>query len=202
MAATASVMSTTDTQKALQALGWPVKIDDKLGDQTRFGIRCFQEGYAFEDLAIDGVCGPQTSAALDDAVQSGGMASGHFRFWEFASKGNGWIRVRRELLRGLEKVRDHVGQPVVVISGYRDVDHNRRVGGASNSRHMYGEACDLGQHLGLSLYDALGMRVFTGLGVVSRANPKVVHVDVGGLPSGSQRSGRGTIDNPSIWFYS
>lgn len=35
------------------------------------------------------------------------------------------------------------GAPLNVISGYRDPEHNARVGGASNSRHMHGDAFDI-----------------------------------------------------------
>src|SRR5688500_13996090 len=65
-----------------------------------------------------------------------------FRFTEFASKGNGWIRVHRELVRGLEEYRELVDGPVVVVSGYRDKAHNTKVGGAPSSQHLYGNAVD------------------------------------------------------------
>jgi hypothetical protein len=35
------------------------------------------------------------------------------------------------------------GSPIVVSSGYRSRPYNRRVGGARNSRHLYGEAADI-----------------------------------------------------------
>lgn len=198
-----AAFSTTEAQKALVKLGWPLKIDGKLGSQTRFAIQCFQEADTRARLVADGVAGPLTSAAMSAAIADDGRASPHFRFWEFTSKGNGWIRVARELIEGLEAIRDEVGRPVAVISGYRDPDYNARIpGAAKNSRHMRGEACDIGEWLGLSEFDARRLRKFSGLGVLSRSNPRVLHVDVGGIPAGSPREGRGSTANPSIWYYS
>ncbi len=42
----------------------------------------------------------------------------------------------------MESVRDLLGVPVVVLSGYRSPELNRAVGGSANSQHMRGEACD------------------------------------------------------------
>lgn len=43
----------------------------------------------------------------------------------------------------LQPLRDHLGRPVVVSSGYRSPALNRAVGGAQNSDHMYGRAADI-----------------------------------------------------------
>lgn len=43
----------------------------------------------------------------------------------------------------LEPLRQHVGEPVIISSGYRCPDLNKLVGGAANSQHMKGEACDI-----------------------------------------------------------
>lgn len=45
--------------------------------------------------------------------------------------------------RVLEPLRQHVGEPVIISSGYRCQELNRRVGGASNSQHLTGEAADI-----------------------------------------------------------
>lgn len=45
--------------------------------------------------------------------------------------------------RVLEPLRQHVGEPVIISSGYRCPELNRRVGGASNSQHLTGEAADI-----------------------------------------------------------
>lgn len=48
-------------------------------------------------------------------------------------------RVARELL---QPVRDMLGQPVYVLSGFRSEELNSAVGGSIYSQHMKGEACD------------------------------------------------------------
>ena len=43
----------------------------------------------------------------------------------------------------LQKIRDHFGRPVVITSGYRTAAHNKSVGGAAYSQHLYGRAADI-----------------------------------------------------------
>ena len=43
----------------------------------------------------------------------------------------------------LQPLRDHLGKPVVVSSGYRCKDLNKKVGGVENSQHLKGEAADI-----------------------------------------------------------
>ena len=43
----------------------------------------------------------------------------------------------------LQTLRDQVGGPIYLNSAYRNVDYNAGVGGATWSRHMYGDAVDM-----------------------------------------------------------
>lgn len=43
----------------------------------------------------------------------------------------------------LEPVRERLGKPIVVNSGFRCPVHNRAVGGATGSQHVKGEAADV-----------------------------------------------------------
>ena len=43
----------------------------------------------------------------------------------------------------LEPVRERLGRPIIVNSGYRCPIHNAAVGGVANSQHLRGEAADL-----------------------------------------------------------
>ena len=43
----------------------------------------------------------------------------------------------------LEPLREHLGQPVVITSGFRSKRLNEAVGGVKNSQHLRGEAADL-----------------------------------------------------------
>lgn len=72
----------------------------------------------------------------------------HFSWNEFACK-CGCVapeevqRRARAMASALEVIRAAVGKPVQVISGYRCAAHNRKVGGAVNSRHTWGDAVDI-----------------------------------------------------------
>ena len=43
----------------------------------------------------------------------------------------------------LQPLRDFLGKPVVISSGYRCPELNKAVGGVKNSQHMKGEAADI-----------------------------------------------------------
>ncbi len=154
----------------------------------------FQRGFAFYDLLVDGAAGPQTWRALQTSVDKTGRASDHFWFREFKSKGNGWIKVHRALLRGLEVYRQRYG-PTKIVSGYRDPLYNRRVGGATNSQHLYGNASDLPEIASINAVRNLG--VFSGIGYV-HSTGRVAHVDVRHM--GPNTTG-GTPSNPTVWVY-
>lgn len=42
-----------------------------------------------------------------------------------------------------DKVREHFGKPIGIISGFRSVELNNRIGGSKNSQHMEGKAIDI-----------------------------------------------------------
>lgn len=73
-----------------------------------------------------------------------GDVSVHFSRHEFACKdGCGLDTVDAETLRVLEGVRTHFNQPVTITSAHRCAARNKAVGGASNSQHLRGRACDI-----------------------------------------------------------
>lgn len=188
-------MTIKQVQQALANLGWPIAVDGDLGPQTHEATRQFQRGFAFWDLQIDGWVGPQTEAAIHHAFGSGhGTCSQHFSFIEFRSKGNGWIELRRELVRGLEKLRVIQG-PIGIVSGYRDPAHNKKVGGASNSQHLYGNGADIDPKVHYTAVRKL--QVFSGIGY-DGSTGRVRHVDVRHL--GPNPTG-GSPTNPTIWRY-
>jgi len=47
------------------------------------------------------------------------------------------------LADNLQKLRDRLGAPIKVISGYRSPEYNRKVGGAKYSQHLLGLAADV-----------------------------------------------------------
>jgi len=53
------------------------------------------------------------------------------------------LRNIQELAKNLQVLRDEVKKPIKITSGYRDPSFNKKIGGATQSRHITGEAADL-----------------------------------------------------------
>lgn len=51
--------------------------------------------------------------------------------------------IDEQLITYLQKIRDHFGKPVTINSAYRCKEHNKSVGGANSSKHLYGQAADI-----------------------------------------------------------
>jgi uncharacterized protein YcbK (DUF882 family) len=49
----------------------------------------------------------------------------------------------QELANNLQVLRDTIGKPIKVISGYRSPEYNKKIGGAKKSQHMTASASDL-----------------------------------------------------------
>lgn len=49
----------------------------------------------------------------------------------------------RQLSRALQKVRDILGYPIIVTSGFRTEEYNKKVGGVHTSWHTHGWAADI-----------------------------------------------------------
>jgi lysozyme len=189
-------MTTKAVQQALVKLGWPLKADGAWGRDTFAAVKDFQRGFAFWKLLIDGHAGPKTQEALKASVDQGGKCSPNFAFKEFKSTGNGWIKVSRELVLGLEDYRELVGKPVAIVSGYRDPQKNASIpGSAKNSQHMYGNAADLEPVETTAAVKAL--KRFSGIGYQG-ATGLVRHVDVRHVGPNTTMS---SVRDPAIWIY-
>ena len=53
------------------------------------------------------------------------------------------LRMQRLIEQLLDPIRAAWGGPIMVTSGYRSSELNKKVGGVSNSQHMKGEAADI-----------------------------------------------------------
>lgn len=88
--------------------------------------------------------------------------------------------LKPSLVRVLKTIEGHYGKKMVVTSGYRDLNRNRRANGARNSLHMYCAAADI-QIPGVSKWElASYVRSMPGRGGVGTyCHTESVHVDVG-----------------------
>ena len=48
-----------------------------------------------------------------------------------------------ELMNNLQVLRDFYRKPIIINSGYRSPEHNRKIGGVKGSRHVLGLAADI-----------------------------------------------------------
>ncbi|MEX0409324.1 D-Ala-D-Ala carboxypeptidase family metallohydrolase [Aquibium sp. LZ166] len=88
--------------------------------------------------------------------------------------------LKPSLVRVLKSVEQHFGKRMIVTSGYRSPERNRRARGAKNSLHMYCAAADV-QVPGVSKWElAKFVRSMPGRGGVGTyCHTNSVHVDVG-----------------------
>ena len=49
----------------------------------------------------------------------------------------------QKLANELQKLRDELGLPIKINSGYRTKSYNKKIGGASNSMHVQAKAADI-----------------------------------------------------------
>ncbi|MEV0495464.1 D-Ala-D-Ala carboxypeptidase family metallohydrolase [Streptomyces atratus] len=127
-----------------------LSVDGSFGPRTTAAVTKFQQAYG---LAADGVAGSQTFSKIY-ALQDPDCTPIHFTYAELNKCNSDWsggavsaATAKSNGLRTmwkLEAMRHAMGDvPLTVTSGFRSTACNNAVGGASNSRHLYGDAADL-----------------------------------------------------------
>lgn len=69
--------------------------------------------------------------------------SPNFLLSEFACHEGQEVKLDPDLVRKLQALRDKLGRPIIINSGYRTPEYNKKVGGSPNSQHMLGKAADI-----------------------------------------------------------
>ena len=194
-------------QSQLCALGYRLAEDGIFGYNTLQAVRDFQKQ---KQLKVDGVAGPCTMAQVMLALGTLRIPeTPHYQMSEFISAKdaetvrNGipfiYYENLQTLMNRLEILRERIGgQPLVIRSGYRSPDYNKKVGGAGGSQHQFARAADiyvrdyaistyeLAQHI---MADDALKRLFGGIGLGSVKN---VHVDIRAVKN---------AEKPTLWWY-
>jgi zinc D-Ala-D-Ala carboxypeptidase len=131
--------------------------------------------------------------------------SKHFKLEEFACSTSGLSLMNEQLLQALEEIRERLGEPMIITSGYRSdqhpitqskIDKGAKHGGA----HHLGYAADVGC-AGPSAMKILALAIenpaITGVGVKQSGpwNSRFIHLDA--VP---QENNFG-LTRPALWSY-
>ena len=194
-------MTIFQIQCLLAYLGYyTITVDGIWGPGSEQATKDFQAAEGLED---DGIPGKLTQAALLDAVAKGRFkqtstqpetGDGTQPLWwqdiryftreEFRCKCggkycNGFPAEPQEgMVRAIDNVREHFGKAFTPNSGVRCPTHNANVGGASNSRHLYGKAVDF-RVPGKTAAQVLDyLSTLPGLGYYYAIDANNVHMDI------------------------
>lgn len=110
-----------------------------------------------------------------------GDLSPHFSKAEFADHRTGQVEVDMLLISALERLREIIGKPIIVVSGYRSKSTNAAVGGAVDSQHLVGRAVDV--QPGTCTITQARAAGFRGIGI--KDGQWVVHLDIRNTSSSS-----------------
>lgn len=195
-------MTLLQIQCLLQYLGYyTITVDGIWGPGSEQAVKDFQHDNGLEE---DGIPGKLTQPALVKAVSEGKFKpkeiqaetdnDGAEELWwkeiryftreEFRCKCggkycNGFPAEPQEgMVRAIDNVREHFGKAFTPNSGVRCPTHNANVGGASNSRHLYGKAVDF--HVpGKTAAQVLDyLATLPGLGYCYAIDADNVHMDI------------------------
>ena len=104
--------------------------------------------------------------------------SRNFTVKEFACQdGTDQVLIDLDLVAILQAMRDQLGAPITITSGYRTVSHNAAVGGAPNSFHTKGQAADIVVSSKTTAETAACAEAVGALGVLRYITDGFVHVD-------------------------
>lgn len=202
------MLSTLWVQKDLNFLGYNAGSEDNIkGSQTTVAIKSFQKDF---NLSQDGIAGEKTCSKLMYVVKKSqeilgvtqdGLAGSetnkahnefrnikYFKRSEFnCGCGCGFNHIDIRLVKILDMIREHFGKPIIITSGVRCVNYNRKVGGVTGSYHVKNKAADFYVQ-GVNVYTLLSycqtlvkQRVLNYTYTNNTNMSGCVHIDIGGI---------------------
>lgn len=154
----------TKLQTNLKSLGYSVgTVDGVYGTSTKSAVKKFQSAYG---LTADGIAGVKTLSKISSALNTSTVSTysrtssnvvtyslarsgstkltNNFSVSEFkCNDGSDTVKIDLKLAALLQEIRNHFGKPVIINSAYRTASYNKKMGGSSNSLHLYGKAADI-----------------------------------------------------------
>jgi uncharacterized protein YcbK (DUF882 family) len=120
----------------------------------------------------------------------------YFSESEMACQHCGATNMDPEFMNALDSLREAYGKPLAVTSGYRCPEHPIEARKAHAGAHTTGKAADLAVDRGDAyevLEIAMGMGLFTGIGIQQKGSGRFIHLDSCKEPEMSPR--------PTLWSY-
>lgn len=119
----------------------------------------------------------------------------NFKIDEFACKHCGKNEISHELIDKLQSLREDLGFPFVISSGYRCDEHPIEKNKKSPGTHAQGIAVDIAcsHQNALKIVSAAEGYGFTGIGVNQKGSGRFIHLDIGKASASRPR--------PHIWSY-
>ena len=116
----------------------------------------------------------------------------YFKPWEFDSPGmpgSGAEFMAPEFMQLLDQIRIGVGHALIITSGFRTADHNKKVGGKSSSAHLSGYAADIKAITSSARHDIVKVAIQHGVRRIGIGGT-FVHLDI-----------HPTLPQNVIWLY-
>lgn len=138
-----------ELQQLLNKHGFNLAVDGIIGNHTINAIKSIQSK---KGLKVDGIAGADTIKALKGSTSVPKIDWTEFEYFkreEFKCQCGGKYcngypaEMNPKLVNILEELRKYFGKAVRIMSGARCKQHNKNVGGVSNSQHLYGNAADI-----------------------------------------------------------
>ena len=119
----------------------------------------------------------------------------NFKLEEFDCKHCGKNEIEYDLIDKLQLLREDLGFPFVISSGYRCNEHPIEERKSRPGTHAEGIAVDIAcsHKQALQIVSAAEGYGFTGLGVNQKGDGRFIHLDIGKAEAGRPR--------PHIWSY-
>ena len=125
----------------------------------------------------------------------------NFSYDEMKCSATGMCRVDEDLMDKLQRLREAVGKPLTITSGYRSPDHPieaaKLADGKPTGSHTSGKAVDVAceRAFAYQVLFAATKLGFTGIGVQQSGSNRFLHLDVIGSGDGFH------VPRPALWSY-